>query len=203
MFAKLSIPQRLQAGLILAMAFLLVLGSNRLDKRHFETVQNTVNSVYQDRVVVQDFIYQLNKIFHAKELELARTGQFTLDDSRNEKIRQLLNDFATTELTPKESDLLNDLDRAFETLVKVEGPNGDVSKDKTIRVGQQLDEIQKKLDGLAKIQLNESGQLTQLSNKSLGMNTLMSNLEIAFLILIGLLMLALIFYPSKSPGILN
>lgn len=201
MFAKLSIPQRLQAGLILAMAFLLVLGSNRLDKRHFETVQNTVNSVYQDRVVVQDFIYQLNKIFHAKELELARTGQFTLDDSRNGKIRQLLDNFATTELTSKESNLLNDLDLAFETLVKVEEPNGDESKDKVVRVGQQLDEIQKKLDGLAQIQLNESGQLTQLSNKSLGMNTLMSNLEIAFLIFIGLLMLALIFYPSKSPEI--
>lgn len=201
MFAKLSIPQRLLAGLILAMAFLLVLGSNRLDKRHFETVQNTVNSVFQDRVVVQDIIYQLNKIFHAKELELARTGQFTLHDSRNDKIRQLLDDFAKTELTSKESNLLSDLDLAFETLVKVEEPNGDVSKDLTVRVGRQLDEIQKKLDGLAQIQLNESGQLTQLSNKSLGMNTLMSNLEIAFLILIGLLMLALIFYPNKSPGI--
>ncbi|KAA2217436.1 MULTISPECIES: hypothetical protein [Maribacter] len=199
MFAKLSIPQRLHAGLILVMAFLLVLGSNRLDKKHFETVQNTVNSVYKDRVMVQDFIYQLNNIFHTKELELTRTGQFTMDDHQNGKIRQLLDDFAMTELTAKESNLLYDLDNTYQTLIKVKETDNGMAIEKTALVSKQFDEIQTKLDGLAQIQLNESGQLTQLSNKSLGMNSLMSNLEIAFLIVIGILMLALIFYPGKSP----
>jgi hypothetical protein len=62
----------------------------------------------------------------------------------------------------------------------------------------KLNEIQNKLDGLAEIQLNESEQLTQLSNKSLDMNSLMSKLEISFLIIIGILMLALIYAPDSD-----
>ncbi|CAN0603136.1 unnamed protein product, partial [Ectocarpus sp. 12 AP-2014] len=68
MFTKLTLFQRISVGLVLAIAFLLVLGSNRLNKRHFSTIQNTVNSVYKDRVVVQNLIYELSTTFHKKEL---------------------------------------------------------------------------------------------------------------------------------------
>ncbi|WP_396636444.1 hypothetical protein [Maribacter sp. R77961] len=202
MFAKLNTSQRIQIGLVLAMAFLLVLGSNRLDQRHFSTVQTTVNSVYKDRVVAQNIIYKLNNIFHAKELRLIRNNDFKESASENNKIVALLSDFEITELTMKESKLLRELKFQFlnlqklaqsnsRSITKIENSNDELTM-KTVK------EIKEKLNGLSQIQLRQSEQLTALSNKSLGMNILLSKLEVAFLVIIGIAMLALIFYPRKQ-----
>lgn len=202
MFSKLTTPQRIQIGLVLAMAFLLVLGSNRLDQRHFSTIQTTVNSVYKDRVVVQDIIYQLNNIFHRKELRFLLKDNLKSSISENQKVEGLLSDFETTELTAKESKLLGELKVQFSSLRELEHKmstsfpetveNNDIEAIKTLK------QIEEKLDGLSQIQLQQSGQLTQLSNKSLGMNILLSKLEVAFLVIIGIAMLTLIFYPIKQ-----
>jgi len=200
MSTKLSIPQRIQIGLVLAVVFLLVLGSNRLDQRHFSTIQTTVNSVYKDRVVVQDYIYQLTSIFYNKELKLVEND--SPDISQNEKVGQLLIDFGNTELTNDERKHLNKLNGQFEKLGDLENriisPSTNIDTDLGSIARKTLIEIQSSLDALAKIQLSESSQLTQLSQKSLGMNIMLSKLEVAFMIVIGIVMMALIFYPNKS-----
>ena len=202
MFTKLTTPQRIQVGLILAMAFLLVLGSNRLDQRHFSTIQTTVNSVYKDRVVVQDIIYQLNNIFHQKELRFTRNGEFQRSESENLKVEQLVAEFGATELTYDESNLLKDFKNNFLALKELENKKVESSIEATsyndMPEIKKLKEIKETLNGLAKIQLEQSGQLTQLSNKSLGMNILLSKLEVAFMVIIGIAMLALIFYPINT-----
>jgi len=63
---------------------------------------------------------------------------------------------------------------------------------------QIFQKIDENLDVLARIQIQESEQMTQLSNKSLETNILLSKLELAFLIVIGIALLALIFYPMKT-----
>ena len=199
MFSKLPIPQRIQVGLILGIAFLLVFGSNRLDKRHFNTVQNTVNSVYKDRVVVQDFIYRLNNIVHKKQMLLKEEQSLKVNESQNEQVVTILDDFSATKLTSKESALLQQLKVTFTALMDVEKSGYKAPDDKKNSLAiKKLDQIQTNLNGLAEVQLNESGQLTQLSNKSLNMNILMSKLEIGFLILIGIIMLVLVFGPRKD-----
>ena len=56
----MSLYNRINIGLALSIVFLLVFATNRLDKRHFETVQNTVISLHTDRVIAQDLIYKMN-----------------------------------------------------------------------------------------------------------------------------------------------
>ena len=217
MFTKLTASQRIQVGLVLAIAFLMVLGSNRLDQQHFSTIQNTVNSVYKDRVVVQDFIYRLAQIVHEKEVRFIQNGQGTENAAQNQKIDQLLADFERTELTPEESKMLDRLTLQFTDLQALEGNIGNpatqqaensgdyISNSKTAqaknlrnKAQKMIGDITKNLDGLAQIQLSESSQLTQRSQKSLGMNILLSQLEVAFMIIIGVAMIALIFYPIET-----
>jgi len=201
MFTGFTVLQRISVGLILAIAFLLILGSNRLDKRHFETIQNTVNSVYKDRVVVQNLIYEASTIFHKKELRYILGNQdVDARNTENEKVAQILEDFRKTELTSKEYNLLIQLSDDFEELLTIEGnvfksSGTDQEKSEVIAA---IKIIERELDGLAKIQLEESEQLTQLSNKSLGINTLLSRMELGFMIVIGITMMALIFYPVKK-----
>ncbi|KPM31999.1 Hypothetical protein I595_1646 [Croceitalea dokdonensis DOKDO 023] len=184
------------------MAFLLVLGSNRLDQKHFSTVQNTVNSVYKDRVVVQDIIYRINNLFHKKELRFIRNGNFTDMVKENKEIDELLLNFGGTKLTQNESRLLTTLNQQFSKIQELEGkvanPTADFEADLGIVGIKTLKEMQKNLDALAAIQLSESEQLTELSNKSLGMNIMLSKLEVGFLILFGAAMIFMIFYPKPK-----
>ncbi|HEA21379.1 hypothetical protein LCGC14_0580230 [marine sediment metagenome] len=203
MFDTLTTPQRVQVGLILAMAFLLVLGSNRLDQRHFSTIQTTVNSVYKDRVVVQNIIYQLNTIFHQKELQLLEeSNPNSTGSSRNSKVEDLLANFEATELTFEEYNLLQDFKDLFSDLKKLETTPLETSLSganfKPMPAIQKIKQIEEKLNGLAEIQLEQSEQLTQVSNKSLGMTILLSQLEVAFLLIIGIAMAVLIFYPINT-----
>ncbi|MBA6314505.1 MCP four helix bundle domain-containing protein [Cellulophaga baltica] len=202
MFKNFTIAQKVQVGLILGIAFLLVLGTNRLDKRHFSTVQTTVNSVYKDRVIVQNLIYKLNAIFHAKEIRFIRKKDFNTVPDENQKAEELFSDFAATKLTSKEKNVLDDLHDQFQNLKKLE--TNLLQASEALQANHQtsaeriLSKIEQNLNVLAKIQLEESRELTQLSNKSLGMTILLSKLEVAFLILIGIAMLTLIFYPVNT-----
>jgi CHASE3 domain sensor protein len=198
---NMSIKQRINAGFILAAAFLLVLASNRLNQRNFSTVEQSVNSVFEDRLVVQEYIYRLNNLFHKKELALAKneTNAGTLTQSSD--IETILSDFEKTELTTKESKYLTDLKSSYtelqlmeENLSSNKGAGVAELKD---RILSMLVRINNDLDELSEVQLNEGRQLTQRSQRSLGMNQLLSTLEIVFLVIIGILFLLIVFHREK------
>lgn len=194
MFTKITILQRISLVLVLAIAFLLVLGSNRLGKRNFDTIQNTVTSVYEDRVVVQDLIYKLSTIFHEKEITYHTRA--VVADTNDKIVKQYLIMFENTQLTNKESAVLKQLNASYTKLQKIEAQNSENQESKDIEL-RHLKDIKQQLHKLAEIQLKESKQLIALSEKSLGMNSLFSKLEFGFLIVIGIAMLALIFTPTK------
>jgi len=195
MVGKLSIRQRIQVGFVLATAFLLVLASNLLDRKYFSTIQETVKSIYDDRIVVQDYIYQLQDMAHEKEIAFIKGENL----EENEDIKVLLNDFSKTKLTRDEARLLKQLDHQFSGLEPLELAisTKTVSQAEKVKALDQLDRIHKTLDGLEKIQLEQGGVLTQLSEKNLRVNKMLSNLEIAFLTIIGVSILILVFYPVK------
>ena len=202
MLKKLSLKQRVHAGFILAIAFLLVLASNRLNRRNFSTVEHTVNSVFEDRVVVQEYIYRLNNLFHGKEMDLAQKAPTEIDLPANKSILQLLSDFEKTELTREESVQLGFLKENYMELRTLEkeivvGPEANQKESKK-EMAALLKEIGVHLDRLSEVQLTESRQLTLLSKKLLNMNLLLSRLEIGFLIVIGVLFLIIIFHREKT-----
>jgi hypothetical protein len=151
--------------------------------------------------VVQNLIYELSTIFHKKELRyILKNKDIKARGLENKKVEEILATFRETELTSKEYNLLVKLSTAFEDLVSIEGKvfNTSSTDQEKESVLSSIKAMELKLDGLAKIQLEESKQLTGLSNKSLGMNVLMSRLEVGFMIVIGIFMMALIFYPVKK-----
>lgn len=198
---NMSIKQRINASFILAAAFLLVLASNRLNQRNFSTVEQSVNSVFEDRLVVQEYIYRLNNLFHKKELALAKNGKNAGSPTQSSDIETILSDFEKTELTTKESKYLVDLKNSYTELQRMEenlstnkGAGNAELKDK---ISSRLTRINNNLDELSEVQLYEGRQLTQRSQRSLGMNQLLSTLEIVFLVIIGILFLLIVFHREK------
>lgn len=193
---KRTLRQRIHAGFVLAAAFLLVLASNRLNNRNFSAVEHGVDSVFEDRLVVQEYIYRLNNLFHKKELFLANN---TLDDKGlpyYPEIKTILADFEKTDLTREEALQLSSLNENYAELKTLEKAHlkNQASEEDIIAV---LGSIGKNLDELSEVQLSEGRQLTQRSKRSLGMNELLSRIEIVFLIIIGILFLIIVFYRDK------
>ncbi len=198
---KLTLKQRIHAGFILAIAFLLVLASNRLNRRNFSTVEHTVNSVFEDRVVAQDYIYRLNNLFHQKEMSLEVSERKDSQLTANDNIGLLLENFAATKLTQDESVhfmLLKENYSELQKLEKVFFVNQELKAAEPIKEMEVLlKKINDNLNRLSEVQLSESLQLTLLSQKSLKMNQLLSMLEVVFLIIIGILFLLIIFHKEK------
>lgn len=200
---KLTLKQRINAGFILAMAFLLVFASNRLNRRNFANVEQNVSSVFEDRVVVQEYIYRLNNIFHRKELSLVKSVENLGVSNANDDIEKLISDFANTKLTREESMHFNHLRENYSKLAALENNmvnQGPIEEEMKIKMGYLLNDIGSNLDRLSEVQLSEGRQMTQVSKKSLGMNQMLSNLEVAFLVVIGLLFLLLVVN-REIPGL--
>lgn len=187
----MSMMQRLQAALALAVVFFLILATNRVDNQHFENVQKTLNTVFDDRVVVQDYIYQLDNLLHQKALRLAK-GELTVPPDENGKISDLLDLFADTKLTTDEKKHLTRFVRDFATVREREAAPLP-PEEKISGIQKSLASLEKDLDRLAAVQVQESHRLTKVAQKSLDSTNLTSKIEIGFLIVIGLIMQLLIF----------
>jgi hypothetical protein len=205
MKAELSGKQRILVGSILTFTFLLVLGSNLLDRRHFETIQRTVSSIYHDRIMVQDYIYKLRNHIYVEELALIEGREKVEPYLVSQKIQPILNDYKNTVLTPEESKFLERLIHGFSGLetLGLQGMAEGKNQDALLKTKKALFELKKNLDALEAIQIEESKRLTKISEKSLGINMMLSNLEITFLVLIGMAIALLAFQPIKTLNLVH
>lgn len=201
MSKKLTLKQRFNTGFILAIAFLLVLTSNVLNSRNFSTADHTVNSVFEDRVVALEYIYRLNNLFHQIELEMTSAEGNAAHDANGKSITELLENFSKTKLTPNEAVHFELLKENYNELQSLENGWSKIQASAEMGPSKEFSalftKISNNLDKLSKVQLSEARQLTYLSNKALSMNLLLSKLQVAFLIVIGLLMVLIIFHGEQ------
>jgi len=110
---------RLNTIMALAVVFLMVLATNRIDQHHFETAQKTVNEVYKDRVMVQGYIYSIAEALHQKELNHLQEQNAAVQ-KWNTSINEYIASFEATKLTRSEAELLGRFKKEFKELEKME-----------------------------------------------------------------------------------
>lgn len=204
MSKKKTISSQINIVLALAAVFLLILGTNRVDKRHFETAQNAINSVYNDRVLAQDYIYKMNNLIHKKQRQLMEGSQ-AINSSPNKDIETLIALFSETELTRNELNTFNSFRTGFEKLKSKEARfnkkiKAQLNNELTDKFNnknpfeEDLAALQKDLDNLALIQVSESKSVMGIAQKSLNSNQLLSTMEIYALLVVGIIIMAVTFY---------
>ncbi|WP_088323089.1 hypothetical protein [Polaribacter tangerinus] len=191
---KLSISNRINIGLALTIVFLLVLATNRIDKRHFETVQETLTTMHKDRVLAQDYVYKMSDIVHKKRLFLIDSNSVFNKTISNKQFETLIDVFATTKLTVNESKTFISLQENFQKLKAINQKKGTSFEEENMF----LQALETDLNNLSIIQVSESQNLMSVAQKSLDNNNLISNIEIGFLILIGAIIQFTIFYKFKK-----
>ena len=193
---SITFSQRVNTILALAIVFLLVLATNRIDQKHFETAQKAVNEVFKDRVLVQGYIFSISNTLRAKQLALTHGVSESKAYRANAEIDTLIKKFQDTRLTRTEAQLLSNFKTDFKKLKQLESaPSESVD---TGSQNQILNAMQDKLESLSEIQIHESRSLTRGAQKSLDLSALLSNIELLFVIIIGVVLQILMFYRSKK-----
>ncbi|MGZ5304119.1 MAG: MCP four helix bundle domain-containing protein, partial [Bacteroidia bacterium] len=105
-----SIKPKHKAALILAVVFIMVLGNNILSKRNVTDLGSSFSSVYEDRLLVESYIYKLSDLLYRKKiiLDKAISPEALLSQENNlqnhhAQINILLSDYEKTKLTQTET----------------------------------------------------------------------------------------------------
>ncbi|MEZ4722383.1 MAG: MCP four helix bundle domain-containing protein [Flavobacteriales bacterium] len=174
---------------------ILIIATNLIDKRNFHQVAYSLETIYEDRLVAKDLIFEISLLMHEKSMALANSDS-TFYNQRilkvNEKIDQLIKLYSETKLTQEErmaferfqSDIAK-LNR-FEVGVTAVGD----SREKYLK-GQsapvQMEKILEDLHVLSKIQIEEGKRQMLIGKAAVNSIDFFTQLEIYILIVIGIL----------------
>ena len=186
------------AGVLLI--FLIVLTTNLLDKDNFTKLRNSVISIYEDRVVASDIIFDIAILMQEKEIAIATSDSSFMGGKNaeyNQKIQDLISRYEQTKLTSREQEVFIRLKDNFDQTIKLEQDLAD-QPDKTA-LFQRIDAVVHNLYNLSKIQLKEGERQMLMSNKTMETIDLFTKVEIIFLILMAVIIQVIILYkPGKN-----
>lgn len=188
------IKSKLTASAVLLTLCLLVLLSNYLDRLHTKNVTNAISTLYEDRLLAEEYIFKMTTTIYQVR-EILQTGAST--DSKANTISKLMNVFADsyetyskTKLTSTEKTISIELNGYFTQLKqtfasKQYGPSADTDK------------ALSSLNRLSTVQLEESKLI--MKNVELQYATIKASSQFAFAIgIIILLVLQAIVFTAKA-----
>ena len=196
---------KLKSIVALVVVFLLVLATNLMDKQHFEVVERALTTVYEDRLLVKDYLFKISRQLQKKQ-EALHLAEFTeiqqTTNQSNTAIDSLIGKFALTAMVAHEQSYFERLKRELAVLEKYESElpmsdNQGVSSEYIRQLDEQHLEVNEILDVLFEIQIKEGKRQIDYSNQAIDRSNLMTKLEIGALIAIGLVIQIILLYRSK------
>ena len=196
---KYNFRQKFNLALALLAVFFLILATNLVDRRHFETAQEALTSVYEDRVVAQHYIFEISTIVYQKEQQFIENNTNKWSVENDARIEELIEQFAGTKLTTSERRQFESLKEHLTTLERIETKYRENSiNNKTHVIPEIFKHIKNDRNDLAETQILESKSKMFLAQKSLNTTNLLSNLELGLLIIVGIAIQFVIFYRIKK-----
>ncbi|MEP2771677.1 MAG: MCP four helix bundle domain-containing protein [Fulvivirga sp.] len=206
-----SIKEKLKIAMALAIVFLLVLITNTINTNHFTEIQKSFTSFYEDRLLVENYIFKLSRELNEKRIKFYSHKELNFKEkgSANHRIDSLIIEFQKTVLTQEEAMVLSQFVEGIDKLYLLEDELKLAEAD--IADNYMPQELKRQYNGLSElllrlsdIQLEEGQRLMDDSNNIVAINYSYSRIEIIVLIVVGLIIQALIFTSrSMKPKLLQ
>jgi hypothetical protein len=182
------------------LVFFIILATNIIDKDNFNRMRNSIVTIYEDRVVASDLIFEMGLLVQQKEIALLSqdTLFFKEENERvNGEIQQLIAKYEETKLTKEEKRIFEDLKIQLEKLEKEENADGSLALHANEKLFSTINEVVRNLHDLSKVQLKEGRREMARSNRAMETIDLFTQIEIIILVLIAVLIQVLILYNPK------
>lgn len=206
-----SIQQKFKAAALLAVVCVVILFTNFLGKQHMDELSNSLSSVYEDRLVVESYIYMISDQLYQKKLAFDNCSATDASDFRskisahNEAISGLLIYYERTLLTEEEAACLEDFKTNIAALQNLELDYMDTPADDPQQVATRalLDErfalASANLRRLSQIQVKEGKALNEQSQRIVQGSSLLTNLEMVVLFCIAIILQVIVV--ASQPAI--
>jgi hypothetical protein len=203
------IKQKMQVAFLLGIILLVVYANNVMESRNVNELGGSFSSVYEDRLLVESYIYNLSDHLYQKKIMLDQCDQvshakaaLTIHiDQHNAEIRALIQNYETTQLTEKEALVFNELKQNINQLAVMERDYirlpGEEQAVELSQLNQQFFSVAKNLNLLSVIQIEEAKRLNDHSKQIIAGFTMLTQFEMVMLITIGLIILALILSSTQ------
>ncbi len=204
-----SIRQKIKVALLLAIVCLIIVLKNIYDKHNVDELGTTFSSVYEDRLLVESYIYELSNHLYQKKMmldnlsEQDETKLHSQFETRNAAISTIISDYEKTKFTESESICFKDFKNNVAALQILESQYLSLAGNEAqlAETRQQLNKTftlaASDLHRLSDIQVSEGKLLSDNSKKIVAGSSLLTQLELA--ILIGLAVMIQVLVIASKP----
>jgi hypothetical protein len=183
-------------GIILVL--LVVLATNMIDKRNFSQIRDAVGTIYEDRLVAKDIIYEITLLIKQKELAIAKSDyQFFISESvqDNKEIDEQVQIFEQTRLTTKEVGVFESLKGNLSKLYNIEA--NIENQESLSSLVRPIELININLRELSNIQMAEGKRQVLIGKKTYENVNLYTQMEFYLLIFLAIVIQVAVMYQPK------
>lgn len=183
------------------LVFVLIAITNLIDRNNFVRVRDSVVTIYEDRLVAKELIFEMSKSVNKKEIALvANDSSFFVEKNPmvNTQIESFLSRFEQTKLTPDESKIFEELKSNFKSLFTSETNLTSANLKANTKALRFISNIKDNLDDLSKIQISEGSRQLAISKKAINTVELFTQIEIYFLIFLAIVIQIIVIYNPKE-----
>jgi hypothetical protein len=183
------------------MVFFLIAITNLIDRSNFTQIRDSVVTIYEDRLVAKDLIFDMTRLVYEKELALVSADSAIVSRDNvqiDANLNQLMTFFDKTKLTQEEEGVLNELKLDLNQLQKIESNNSVEYDEKKRALDEKIQKVKNELYLLSKIQLKEGERQMAISKKAIDSIELFTHIEIYFLIFLAVIVQILVIYNPKE-----
>jgi hypothetical protein len=183
------------------LVFGVVISTNLIDRSNFIQVRESVVTIYEDRLVANDLIFEMSLLLQEKLAATAVSdNDFFVNKNQqvNEKIIGFIARYDQTKLTTDEAKLFENLKVNLEKLKTTEVAYSKSNFSNKIPLVNQIAVVKENLYQLSKIQLHEGGVQMSISKKAVDSIELFTQLEIYLLIALAILIQIIVIYNPKE-----
>ncbi|EDP94753.1 MCP four helix bundle domain-containing protein [Kordia algicida OT-1] len=188
------------------LGILMVLGlialTNLIDRSNFVRVKDSITTIYEDRLVANDLIFEMLESIHKKEVAIALTDSsfFTEQNYQiNNNLQELVSRFEQTKLTTNEQTIFKNFKTNLGALDTIEQKYIQSNLTENSSLKNKITDLKSNLASLSKIQLDEGRKQMSISKKAIDTVELFTQIEIYILILLAIIVQIVVMYnPKKS-----
>lgn len=180
--------------------FVLIVATNLIDRSNFLKVKNSVVTLYEDRLIADELIFEMSSLYHEKEIAALKANSNYFEKhskTNNEKLRLLIEKFEKTKLTEKEEIVFLNLKANNEAIQTAEN---DLVKSNFSEINPFVSlssKIKRNLFELSKIQSDEGGRQRSISKSAIESIELFTQMEIYLLAVLAIIVQIIILYNPK------
>ncbi|WP_372757422.1 MCP four helix bundle domain-containing protein [Mariniflexile sp.] len=185
----------------ISMIFVLIIATNLIDRNNFVRVRDSVVTIYEDRLIAKDLIFQMLKSVQQKELAVSLSDSMFFENQNlkvNDNLQSLVARFEETKLTAEEARVFKDLKRNIQLLIDSESQLLKSNNTDNSQVVSYIESLKTNLNDLSKIQINEGSRQMSISKRALDTVELFTQIEIYLLVFLAIVIQVIVMYKPKG-----